>query len=131
MSRSIKTPITEHGELAMGGNTGLGSLMAIGAMYHTSVYDKDQAGCVIQTDAEGLSMLACDTDSAIDAICLTLEALGKLLAYSDTDEVGEHAFKNLGWMMVSFGEMGIQLQDARRLIEENIVRHREQGRATA
>ena len=128
-SRTIKTPITDTGMLRMDGtNTGLGSLMSIGAMYHTARRDKGQVDYDIQTDADGLRMLHSDTDSAITSICLSLESLGKLLAYADHREIGAATFANLGWLLVSFSELSIDLQNARDLIEDNIARHREQGR---
>ena len=46
-----------------------------------------------------------------------------------TWEVGEVTLSDLGWLLVSLGEMSCQLQDARGLIEENIAR--EQGRTAA
>ena len=129
MNRTIKTPITDTGMLRMDGtHTGLGSLMAIGAMYHTARRDKGQADYDIQTDADGLRMLHSDADSAITAIYSSLGSLGKLLVYADHKDVDEAAFTDLGWLLVSFGEIGIDLQNARDLIEDNIARRREQGR---
>ena len=127
MSRTITTPITETGELELRGSTGLGSLMAIGALIHTA--RREQTDHIIQTDAKGLAILESDADTALGGVCDAVGALGRLLVYADTEEVGDAALTALGWLLVSLGEMSCQLQDARQQIEENIAR--EQGRGAA
>jgi hypothetical protein len=50
------------------------------------------------------------------------------LAYADTRELNERTLTDLGWLLMTFGEMGCQLQNARQLLEENLTRVREEGR---
>jgi hypothetical protein len=130
-ARSIKTPITETGELELGGHTGLASLMTIGAMYHTARYERQVTNFVIQTDAKGLEMLANDADVALGEIFTSLGAIGDPLCYADTKELNESTFWGLGWMLMSFADMGVQLQNARTRIQGNMGTAQEKREAAA
>jgi len=97
MSSTIKTPITETGELAIGRRTSLSSLMTIGAMYHT--VRRSRQGLSIQTDDEGLGTLASLAEDAVSSVFTSLEAIGDLLVYADAKELSENTIANLGWLL--------------------------------
>jgi len=119
MSSTIKTPITETGELAIGRRTSLSALMTLGAMYHT--VRRSRQGLSIQTDDEGLGTLAIAAEGAMSSICMSLEAIGDLLAYVDAKELSGDTIANLGWLLASLGELGLQVEDARTLIGDNVM----------
>lgn len=129
MYSTIKTPITETGELAIGRRTSLSALMTIGAMYHT--VRRSRQGLSIQTDDEGLGTLANVAEGAMSSICMSLEAIGDLLINVDAKELSEGTIENFGWLLASLGEIGLQVEDARTLIGVNIMERTQSARARA
>jgi len=117
---AIKTPITADGHLELRGNSSLSALPAIFALYHTA--KRTESGYALQTDADGLQTLANQGSSAATAICSALTALGDLLVSADAEDIKNQRLNDLGWLLVALGELGMDLEDARSLIEGNLQR---------
>jgi len=121
-TRAIKTPITDGGELNLRDGSSLSSLMQIGALYHMALHDRGTASATLQTDAEGLKLLGSEAKDAAFQLHASLTCLGDLLANAETREIGSLNLNNLGWLLVSLGEWGMDMENVRTLVEENLQR---------
>jgi hypothetical protein len=79
-----------------------------------------EEGFAVQTDAEGLEILANHGASAMTAICSSLTAIGDLLVCADDKEIKDQSINDLGWLLVALGELGMDLVNARNPFERNL-----------
>jgi len=96
--------------------------LEIGALYRTALHDRETARVILQTDAEGSKLLGSEAKDAAFQLHASLTCLGDLLANAETREVDALNFNSLGWLLVSLGEWGMDLENVRTLVEDNLQR---------
>ena len=110
----INSSLAESGKFERRASlTSMEDLLLIGALTETSRERQ------VQTDPDGLQLLANMIEATISNLDAGSAALGHLVAVVDPDEVSE-SLGDVGWLVCGLGRLKLQLQDRLEMVREDL-----------
>jgi hypothetical protein len=121
---SIAFDYAEGGTIALHGNTGISSLLRLGAMVKTRQYQPELSGSATATDEKGREIVIRQLDGAAEMIVDSLGTVGKLLALT-SEELNPGDVSSIGWLVCGLAELAEDVLF--ELSEVSYERERDQG----